>query len=420
MPDASVVLDLDMLTEPADYFAGLFIGVVEQKQRHPLFSGSVISARAEDRKIHVEARGAAAIAETLIGGMATRGIPAMELVYTLARGAGFREEQMNIEGIERLPRETFEVLVPIEGLALTAPTEFAGVRFQPAPIVDRLNKTLSADDVMWSKFDAPTYALVLVTESRCLHAEEKALAAIDLALAWMNVSLRYGLAVLPDGISIAFQRSQSLASPKRGELVFLRGLTTWRQWLRAPEHLTEERSVEFADSSGRFDPDLPGLTLQERLAILALARASQERDPLARVHALFEAVEFYAAKTRLRAFFTPSECQSIQRSIPSGLTAGQRARVVEVLKGLNNLPLRIRLMAALDEDRVPLVRDADIALLWKLRELRNDVTHGRRSDQPALEDLDHATSIVARMLVFRIARRKREGQPCPEDSRAPL
>jgi hypothetical protein len=57
----------------------------------------------------------------------------------------------------------------------------------------------------------------------------------------------------------------------------------------------------------------------------------------------------------------------------------------------------------MDDEMVP-ISDGEVELLWKLRKLRNDVVHGRRSDVPAPEDVDYAMSIVARMLVHRVAR----------------
>jgi hypothetical protein len=61
-------------------------------------------------------------------------------------------------------------------------------------------------------------------------------------------------------------------------------MLTGRQCLRRPDIVQEERVVGLL-ALPRFDPDLPNLTLQEPLALVALARATREREPLARVHA---------------------------------------------------------------------------------------------------------------------------------------
>lgn len=410
MPDASVELDLDLLTQPADYFGALTIAAAQQDARHPLFSGTVITAQPDGRRVRLEAQGGASFAETFVGEMAASAVTAAELVYTLARGAGFEPEQLNVEGLDRMATEMFEVLAPVRGLVVAEKIDFAGVRLIPGVgVIERLRRTLDASDELWRAFDSPAYALVLVSHSLCLDAEESALASIDFALAWLTVRLRYGLADLPDKVAVPFVRAESLAIPQRGELVLIRGLTTSRRWLRQPQNLEAERQVTLDLVNPRFAVEVPSLTLQERLAIQALARATAEPDLLARVHALFEAIEFYTSGTSMGELFTKAERQELVVALP-GLTDKQRARVVDLFSQLNNAPLRIRLMKALDEDRVPLARNADVDLLWALRDLRNDVTHGRSSEMPALHDVEHATSIVARMLVFRVARRLREAR----------
>jgi hypothetical protein len=132
-----------------------------------------------------------------------------------------------------------------------------------------------------------------------------------------------------------------------------------------------------------------------------------EDDPLASVTALWEAIEFYTARSRVTRLFPTKLLASIEKrvfdSLPPDVTSDQRARVTQVLGELNSPPLLTRLRAALDRDGVPM-SDGDIALLQRLRRLRNDAVHGRSSVLPTREELDHAISIVSRMLLFRLAR----------------
>ena len=50
------------------------------------------------------------------------------------------------------------------------------------------------------------------------------------------------------------------------------------------------------------------------------------------------------------------------------------------------------------------IDDSELELLEKLRKLRNNVVHGRSSERPLTDDVEYATSIVARMLVFHASR----------------
>jgi hypothetical protein len=410
VPNAELIIDLERTPGPIDYFAGLAVVAEQGVARYPRFTGSVVKADPAPEGVVIEAMSAVAIAESLIGGLSARGVPHYELVYVLARAAGFREEQINIVGFPAPPRETFEVVVPVDGVDVGVPTDFAGVRFMPADRGLRALGVLEIADEMRTAFDAPAYALALATASRMLDAEEEGLAQIDLALSWLTVRLRYGLATLPDSRLLSFRRRESLARPGRRDLVSVRGLLTGRQWLRRPEVVQEERAVSL-HRRPRLDPDLPQLTLQERLALLALARATREPEPLARVHALWEAIEFYAKGTTVDLLFTNQDLEELrallQNVLPARFTERQRQRVIGQLDRLNDPPLLVRLRAALDVDAVPYA-DGDIELLSRLRRLRNKVVHGRSRELPQAEDVEHATSIVARMLVYRIARRSRE------------
>jgi hypothetical protein len=272
MPSAKLVLDLGQTPGPIDYFAGLAIVAHYGERRIPRFTGSVVSAGPRDEGLEVDAHGAVALAEGLIGGMVTRGVPTNELVHVVTRSAGFSEEQINIQGFPKPPRETFEVVVPIDGLEVDEPTTFAGVRFLPAARGSRALGTLEVGPRLRDVFDAPAYAFVPATATRMIDAEEAGLAAVDLALAWLTTRLRYGMSSLPDGRLLQFARNESLVAVAHRDLVSVRGLLTGRHWVRRPEVLQPERSLSLAPNRPRLEQDLPDLSLQDRQAILALAR----------------------------------------------------------------------------------------------------------------------------------------------------
>jgi hypothetical protein len=402
MPDADLVLDLERAATPPDYFGGLTVSAKERGERLPRFTGSVVRASPAADGVQVTALGGISLAESLSGGLAVRGVPNFELVYVLARSGGLRDEQLRIDGLDRLPRETFEVIAPVDAVELDGALDFGGVRFVPAAVGARALSALEVSDEMRAAYETPAYALALVTTTRALVAEEEGLAQIDLALAWLTTRLRFGFATLPGGHTLRFTRTESLAQPNRRDLVLVRGMLTSRQWLRRPGSVPERRTVRLIADGARLDPNMPSMTLQGRLALGALARATSELDPLARVHALFEAIEFYASGVTVPSLFTKSERQALIRSLPQSFNDEQRERVGELVQKLNNPPLLVQLMRALDTDGVPMAA-GEVDLLWRLRALRNDVVHGRRSELPAAEDVEYATSIVARMLVYRAA-----------------
>jgi len=93
VPKARLVVDLERAPGAIDYFAGLAVVAQYGDKRIPRFTGSVVEAIPVEDGVEIEALSAVAFAEGLISGMAARAIPRHELVYVLARSAGFREER---------------------------------------------------------------------------------------------------------------------------------------------------------------------------------------------------------------------------------------------------------------------------------------------------------------------------------------
>jgi hypothetical protein len=395
--------DFNHSVDVADYFGELCFTAIYEGKSYPLFTGSVTEATPTAGGVDVKAMAVVQLQENVVADIAVRGVTAPEMIYVLARGSGIREERLNIAGLESLSAETFEVITPIDSVDVDRVAEFAGVEFLPRD--HDVIGTLSVADALRTAFQAPAYARASVTATRILEAEEKGLAAIDLALAWLTAQLRCGAAELPRGIPVPFKRDESLAQPRRRKLVSVRGTSSGRHWLRQPDMTAQERVAHMADGTRPLNAVLSDLTLQEKQALLALARAVREPDRLAQVHDLWEAIEFYCSGTSVDPLFTTEQLDVIIRSLPA-LDAAQHQRAVEVIGQLNSAPLVTRLKQAIQDEGVP-VTDGEIDVLRHLRKLRNDVAHGRRSQLPIPEDVEYATSLVARLLIYRIARLSR-------------
>jgi hypothetical protein len=62
-------------------------------------------------------------------------------------------------------------------------------------------------------------------------------------------------------------------------------------------------------------------TLQDRQALLACARAASESDPLQRVQALWEAIEFYVSGVAPRTLFDSAQAKRVRKAIPGDAEA---------------------------------------------------------------------------------------------------
>ena len=375
---------------------------------HPMFTGSALSVRLQGRTAQIKGRAAPSMTDLLMSGMVVQNASPQEIIHATMRSAGLPEERLEIQGIESQPIELFEVIVPVTNLVVTE-----SHRVGPAWLIAK-ERGLSAtagfgldeesEDLVAEFKDSDSYLLAIVLADRLFDAEARGLEAVDLALAWLATRGRYGLATLPSGRGQDFSRARSLTAPSRGRSVLARGLATRRRWIRRPAQLMAAERWKIGQGSAGLEPALPSqLSVSDRQALSALYLAITESDQVMRAQALWQAVEAYAGETRVPRLFTKTERRRLAASIPNDLSAVQKERVRSLYGELNRPSLMDRLRARLADDAVP-VSGGETELLERVRTLRNDVTHGREpSVRVDREDLEHAVSVVARILVYSVA-----------------
>jgi hypothetical protein len=411
LPSAEFVLDVDALPNGAvvDYLAEVRITAVWQGNESPLFTGAVVAATPRETGIYVQCRGATALTEELFPPFASSNLSAADIIHLVTRSAGFPDKRLRIEGLDELPREPFEVAVPLRGVSSPTAIRIGGVKLVGRIEAEALLYGLLASRLRARFLDAKTWAVACISASTAYHAEEAGLAEIEVALAWLAARARYGLIALPGAELLSFRRADAQARPSRDEIVFARGLRTQRRWLRSLAPAAHEGGLSLDDPK-LLSPELTsGLTLQDRQALLASRRATTDPDPLGAVGALWDAIEFYATGTTVPPLFTPADLESIRDSLPGSFSTEQRNRILDAVAGLNSPPLMTRLRAALKHDAVP-TNEGEIVLLRRLRKLRNDAAHGRGVGVPATEDVQHAVGVLSRMLAYRVHRREDERQ----------
>lgn len=418
LPTATVQLDIDLLgSEPIDYWAPMSDSVEEGEFGRDMFLGAVQRATPDGRLVALECEGAAALTEEGPGGTLAANMDGAEVIRELIALSSWDGNLMlNTKENEHPSPEVFDVFVPLHGLTVEEIIRIGSVSIVPrdqglrqiAPLAQGEPGETGAE--MLTEFgEAASFALARPTAERINEAEGEGLGEIDIALAWMTTRGRYGGTTLPDGSVQPFDRQQALRAPRRGPVVFVRGTSTKRLWLRRPAGPSQaiERHLSSTDSSMR--PALPvELPVNERLALLALRLSASEIDPLMQVRALWQAIESYAEKRKgEQKLFTKRDRKAIKKAILDSenlsLSKRQRERLVEAIKGLNHESLMLRLRRRLKEDAV-LITDDELTLLSDLYEVRHHVVHGRLVEEPPHRDqINYGISIVSRMLVHRIA-----------------
>ena len=154
------------------------------------------------------------------------------------------------------------------------------------------------------------------------------------------------------------------------------------------------------------------MTAADRLALAACRRAVSEREPLARVQALWDAIEFLVAGYRAPKLFAHTELDALKAAIPATISTALRERAEKVISELNQPPLMARLRALIEDVGLP-CSDAEVDLLVELRRIRNRAAHGRVAKPPAPDTLDYATAIACRLVTAKLWAEARAGDVHP-------
>jgi hypothetical protein len=369
-----------------------------------MFAGFVVKATAEKGALEITCSARPEFAERRVSPMATADMPAIEMLYTLARGGGLSDEQIRIQGARQLPSEVFEVVCPVEGIEVEQSIRLGPVTIASNDFVE-LSSVPGPDGLASEFVNAQAYAVTYVESTLALVAEEKAIHDFDFVLSWLTVRSRYSVPPLPDGSTGSWDRKSLFVAPRRGRLIYVRGLRSHRRWLRVPEqepHLTilQPSSRHAGITQPPIPRDLPRNIVQ---SILACARAAREDDNISRITALWESIEFYVGKTSVPDLFSKADKRAIRRSIVQFSDPLKRTRIENLLADINNPPLFVRFRRRVALDGAP-VSQADVDLLAKLRKVRNDVVHGRSPSEPERYEVDQGVAILSRILVFTVHR----------------
>jgi hypothetical protein len=363
-----------------------------------MFTGYVAEARASGVLIEVSCSAQPSLREPISTDTMSLAGP-LDTMYALMRDAGLPDERINFQGLDRLPKEIFEVVAPVVGTEVPRRVTVGRVALLPVDAIAPLAERFVNQELAEELTSCRAYALAHVVEERAYQAEQGGLRLIDSAIAWMNVRLRYANAVTPFGRSGGWERTRLRQRASRGPFVAVRGLATGRCWIRrtgtasfddfAAVEETEPLAAVVLDAS-------TGL----REATRAAARAITSADPLVKVAAISECLEFYAGSTKVSYGFTKQDRRVLLKAAGS-LDPAKRTRIERLVADLNQAPLLARVRARLAEDRVP-VTEGDMDTLARVRTHRNDLVHGR-SDVVDEKDVERAIALLARILSYAAA-----------------
>jgi hypothetical protein len=392
----------EIAQRPVDWVTPAQVAVGESL----LTTGQVVEAvPASDGSVNVSLQSALALSESVMPPMVCQNMSPQEIVYAAARAAGFAVTNINVDGLVDLAVEPMWVLTPLDGVRVSEAVPVGVVEFLDVASGQEMLRRFSPplDPALTGPVEeASAFARVAVVASKVYDAEEEGLALIDTATAWATTPLRYSWSHGPGGHLQPFERAPTRATVERRAGVGVVAVQGPRRWWR--KSTTVGRGVghtTLAPGARWLDPPMPPqVAFSDREALISLQRAATTNDPVQRVGALWEAIEFYVGSRNPRQQFSRSEVDAIVERSTEGLGNDHATRVEEVLRQfLNQPPIMARLKHVLDHEGAPVTAE-DLSLLARLRKERNSALHGATA-APAHDDIDRAVACMSRAIATR-------------------
>lgn len=402
VPHADLILHAGRLPR-FDYMAQVAIDRPHSKE--PYFGGFIYSAvLAENGSLHLTIGAVTALKEFGVTPWVASRVGAPDLMQMHIRVAGFRQGNIQMQESLQPGVETFEVLQPVAGLTVQRALDIGdNVRLVPPDhrVLERFGSQPAVEILAPRLASADSFAITYLPGFRWMSdAEEAGLSAIGRALNWIVVQIRNGESIAPDGRVNTFSRTHLRGFPRTNDLVLVTGMATGRSWLHdigTPPVLAGNARVQDVLRERLWSPTDPR-SLQ---AYSAFRRAADEESSVAtRVGALWETLEYYAVHAPDSRWFQKAEVRALRKRAVEGLSDQQTKRLDHMLSQLNSSSLQERIWRLAEADGVAATAGEREAVA-RTRQFRNSMLHG--SDLPDLDhdEMNYATSVVARLLVAR-------------------
>jgi hypothetical protein len=371
----------------------------------PVSGGWVFAAYGHGDEFIVELRALAQqLAEGQTGGLAvSAGAQGPALLWSMMRQFGVAEDQFSIEGYIQPEPSSYEVTIPLEGLAVDSPLPFSDVTLLPEDAAPLHISNLSADagELIQAFRNGDCWAWTTVQASTLHEAEEIGVSRVDAAVAWISASGAYSFSIAPDGRRLTYARQQSvLGRISMSSTVHVKSMTGADRWLRNRREVRQIEPFSMSYLLDRVDMPQPGGPRSSYLSRAAVLwhRAMVATQLYDSVALLWQALELYARDAPVPNLFAKADRTLLKSSVVDSLSPAQQQRLDDKISELNSAPLMVRLTSALQHDGVPMTED-ELDVLRRTRSIRNAMEHGQIPTAPEVRDVHQAVALLGRILV---------------------
>ncbi len=353
-----------------NYLDVVVINSVSQKRL--LYTGYIVSIKNEpNNQIVIHLDNGVELHETGIKALTVMRVDPREVAYSMARLAGFPQDHIDIPGLDN-SRKEMVAFVPFKGLLIKQDENVSGVQLialqSIKSIVEKFPKNERSE--VWDGFlDADGWISFRFTASHFAEAEDIAIEKADVFLSAYSGLLQYSYSQFR-GDFIEWERRDEASNLKRQNYMLLVMTHTGSAWLR----------------------DL------FQLPLLVWNRFRDSEDYYVVTIGLWQVVELLSSGVKLSNSRTQEQLADLSSRAVANLTEEESNLVRASIKRLNDGALIERFKQHRKNIGIVLSKH-EHELLDKFRKIRNAIEHGKKPEEPSVQEIKRVKALVNRVIL---------------------
>ena len=387
-----------------NYLDEVVINSVSQKRR--LYTGNIVSIKSEpNNQVLIMLDNGVELTETGIKSLTVIGVDHREVVYSLARQAGFPQGHIVIPGLDNSVKEMI-AFVPFKGLLIEQDEMVKGVQLLALKSVKSMQEKLPKNEKseVWHGFlDADGWISFRFTAAHFADAEDIAIEKADVFLSAYSSLLQYSYSQF-GGDFIEWERIDGAINLKRQNHILLVMLHTGGAWLRdissyKPIQTKLKPTIKLdigsvMDTSEGF-----------QLPLLVWNRFRDSEDYYVVTIGLWQAIELLSTGVKLPKSLTQEQLTDLSSRAMANLTEQEGNLVRGAIKRLNDGALMERFKQHLTNIGIVLSKH-EHDLLDKFRKIRNAIEHGKKAEEPSVQEIKRVKALVNRVILASLTSNK--------------
>ncbi len=411
---AELCLDRSSLLKagPINYLDEVVINEVVTNpvsQKKHLFTGNIVSIKSESSgHIVVNLSNGTGLDETYVKALTLIGVDPREAAYSVARLAGFSQDYIRIPGLDTSIKE-IAAFIPFKGLVIEENEKIARVQLLTLKSIQEKLPKNGKSEAQEAFLDADGWLSFSITARHFAEAENIATEKADTFLSAYSSLLQYSYSQFA-GDFIEWERTRASANLVRQNRILLVMLRSGSTWLR-DFSLQKPIQSQLQLFKPALDLDIEAVMDAEEISQLPLLVWNRFRDSddyHVVTLGIWQIFELLSSDIELPKRLTREQIRNLSSRIiallnnTAPLTDKERGLIEETARKLNQRALMEKLEAHLKKIGVVL-NEHEHELLHTFREIRNAIEHGRKPEEPSLQEIKRVKALTNRIILASLA-----------------